>query len=356
VAVNGAGHLVALVGVFLVGPQQNRVLRPFFELEGPGTGTLRSTPIDVGEAFPMAGAMLTWALVDLTDSRVLGSTAGSSITFTSSSSVEAPQWVPFAIGPRPKVYLHTVTEFVGGPQDGDDDDVTTGVTLVEPRQDLPYDQETDLAVEIQGSTAVSGQLRGDLQGALAGFGRTTSSDSSLHSQWEFGGRLLVRVEGRVSGSSRSDAPVGGALRAREGNDRLVLVASGRAGGQNVDAVVAWDPLPAHAEVVFVLAPRDQDGGSELGVTAATERLALVNAAAHGGAYLIALDGAFPARFFADPGALGSFTLLGSGLLYDTQTQRFFRSVPPLRGTALPARLAPLASQPFGDFHAIRLSE
>jgi hypothetical protein len=356
VAMNGAGHLVALVGVFLVGPRDNRVVRPFFELEGPGTGELRSTPIDIGEAFPMSGAMLTWALVDLTAGRVLGSTAGPSITFASSSSVQAPQWMPFALGPRPKVYLRTVTDFVGGPQDGDDDDFTTGLALSEPDEDQPYDQEEDLAVEIAGSSAVSGLLRGDLQAALAGLSRTTSGDSSHLARWEFGGRLLVRVDGRVTGASHAEAQVGGAVRARESNDRLVLIASGRAGGHNVDALVAWDPLPARAELAFVLAPRDQDVGSELGLTAATERVALVNAAAHGGAYLVALDGRFPPRFFADPSALGSFTLLGSGLLYDTQTQRFFRGEPPLRRTALPARLAPMASQPFGDFHAIRLGE
>jgi hypothetical protein len=164
------------------------------------------------------------------------------------------------------------------------------------------------------------------------------------------------VATRVTGSSRADAELMGAVRARDSHDRLVLVAHGPSGGREMDAVVAWDPLPARAEVVFTLAPLAQDGGSELGVTAVIEKVALVSAAGRGGAYLIALDGAFAPRFFADPAALGSFTLLGAGLLYDTQTQRFFRREPPLRSTALPARLAPVASQPFGDFHAIRLPE
>jgi hypothetical protein len=49
-------------------------------------------------------------------------------------------------------------------------------------------------------------------------------------------------------------------------------------------------------------------------------------------------------------------LLEPSYLYNTQDLKFYRKEPPLQRTALPARLAPLASggNPVGSYHTLRV--
>jgi hypothetical protein len=57
-----------------------------------------------------------------------------------------------------------------------------------------------------------------------------------------------------------------------------------------------------------------------------------------------------ATFFDD--LTTRFRVLDPNFLYNVDDFRFYRPQAPLRRGALPARLAPLAGNPVGDYHAV----
>lgn len=75
-------------------------------------------------------------------------------------------------------------------------------------------------------------------------------------------------------------------------------------------------------------------------------------------FLIPLEGTQGPTVFQGVDVNTSFTvtLLNPSFLYSVQDLKFFSSTPPLRRTALPAKLADLTdgTNPVGDYHAIRL--
>jgi hypothetical protein len=115
-------------------------------------------------------------------------------------------------------------------------------------------------------------------------------------------------------------------------------------------VIAWDHAAGRATPVGLLGP-----GSH-GLLAATSSTALVHSFVGANfdpaGYILRLDESRPPIEFLGE-SLGMFTLLEPSYLYNTEDEKFYRPSPPLRRTALPAKLAGDAD-PFGDFHAIRL--
>jgi hypothetical protein len=69
---------------------------------------------------------------------------------------------------------------------------------------------------------------------------------------------------------------------------------------------------------------------------------------------VSLDDTRPPTFFPDIDLRFDFTLLDARYLYSTRDLKFYRLVPPLQPTALPAPLSDAVGNPRGDYHVITL--
>lgn len=306
-----------------------------------------------------------WAVVDLSAGVTLAFTGAPSVTFSSSQRVEAPRWSVGAAGPDPLVYsVFANRRRGGGPSDtaeGDDEIHFLAALALRPLDSDPVEISGDLSLNVGAQRQASGALRADLESAVAGLGMlgtVPGSGSSGPADVLFsagGARALLHVTTPAPPPRQRLVDLDSVSRVRPaaGSERLVLGANGGRAGMHATALIDWEPLGQRVRVPQVFeVPLGEFAGVNVGP--ATPAAVLVNDPIRSQGYVVPLDGAGAVRMIPDPGALFGFTLLNPRFLYGLDTLRFHRADATLAPTALPARLAPLPNNPFGDYHAIRV--
>jgi hypothetical protein len=148
----------------------------------------------------------------------------------------------------------------------------------------------------------------------------------------------------------------GGLRARPApaGERLVLLGEAERGGfPDNGYLVVWDP-DAQRATMRLEVPR-----SFHGIAHATSSTVMlwndpVGNPGDPGSYIVSLDDTRAPTFFPATDLRFDFTLLDTRYLYSTRDLKFYRSVPPLQRTPLPAALSDVAGNPRGDYHVITL--
>jgi hypothetical protein len=356
VAADASGRLLGVVVVHLTAPTVPAERVPTYNVNPEG-GLAVADEVPISPRFP-PGAGPIWALVDLGAGRLLASTAEPALSLSLQMQVEGPPWgslsSPLTLGMAFQD-LHRLEG--GGPLDGLYDFGWVPATPVRQPPSLgPPAEVTELQSE-EGTLglAVDGALRpelGDeLSRALGEVELGTARGDPIQVYDNCSGneaescRVLwlvpsVGVVRRVPPTLQS--PV--RSRPAPGAERLVFQASG-------GALVVWDPESPSARVVV------REGGWPIEATSRTLlALDLSGEAPGASSLLVPLEGARPPVRFPGEVLPSSFRLLEPGYLYNVDDLRFYAGRPPLRPTALPARLAefPDGAHPWGDYHAVRL--
>ncbi len=133
---------------------------------------------------------------------------------------------------------------------------------------------------------------------------------------------------------------------------MVFLAEGVSEGlEETTPLLVWDPGTPRAQLLQL--PEGIDV-----LRAATHTTAMVTSGfcwpRCTSSTLLSLEGGQGPAVFPDVELSESFTLLDPSFLYNMTDEKFYRPQPPLRRTALPARLADVAGNPIGDYHTIRL--
>jgi len=377
VALNAAGHLLALVGVGPAYPVDGPILEPtLLGLDEKGELVPRKycsssnpsvcfTTVRIDPGFPGFGdggaSPLLWALVDLTEGKLLHSTAGPAITITASETQEAPAWT-VAGHPEALVYVNLTVRRVGGASPGEERQVL-GQSLMKISSS-PVQSLTTLTFQGPGSLTVTGWHQPALQDALDRAGFVLGSPEDVETLggdevaiWEIGPGIRLRL---VTDTATFSVPpqFHQARRARPASEgeRLVFAAHGHTSVlTKTHGVLSWDPGSNRAEVGLVLpgVPLEASNFSILG--AATRNAVLLHRPfeARQGAVLVPLVDGSNVTVFDDVGGLRDFTLLDPNFLYNFKIGKFFRLTPPLQATTLPAKLAE-PGDPAGDYHVVRI--
>jgi hypothetical protein len=370
VAWTAGGHLLAVVGAALTAPPPARWAQesqPVFGLDSTGAqvpvqwcGAFACYPLSIGlrRTYPLGVDPLLWALVDLTDGRVLASTAEATLSITSAEAVEAPDWTRPGGSPPPVVYVHMLERRSGGsnptPPGQDQDKGWTPVALSYPTGPLTL---TDLTLETGEDLTAAGWLRPELLGELTRVGLfgTTPGFQPSPTELAFGGDGQGLRVLRPARPEWHPAQLGASLRARPapGRERLVFQTEvGIGAGIYGDSVLVWDPAASRARHLARF-PAGLETPSEL--WAATRDTALVRSRSLGQWVLLALEGDGAPRAFDDPTYLYDFTLLDPHALYEITSGKFYRAQPPAQRTPLPRTLAAFPGYAvWADYHAIRL--
>ncbi len=311
------------------------------------------------------GGALFWALVDASNARLLASTAGPVITITSHEVQKSPDLMSNGRDNNRNVYGQEMRRRDGGPRPQTEGPFPY-VASIQPWPGGNAVQEADVTFQTGESVIVAGNLRADLRSAVG-----VSGDP--------GGLMFGTVQWAVDGPPEGASPTpyqelivvtGGPSLPQQpattifqfsrvpstNGERAVLVTNAfdfRTGTGYIDSLVVWDAERGGATVPLTV-ENFGEVQSDLRVGGVTAEAALINAPDHAHAFLVALDAPTAVQAFDDPYGLSSFTLLAPRYLYDLETLRFFRAHPPLRQTALPARLADVGYTVWDGFHAIRL--
>ena len=378
VALNAAGHLVALVGVVPAFPVDGPILeQTLFGLDEKGELVPRKycsssnpsvcfTTVRIDPRFPgfeseSAATPFLSALVDLTEGKLLHSTAGPEITITASEQHEAPAWTRL-VHPEALVYVNLTIKRVGGDSPGEEGQVL-GQSLMEVSS-LPAQSLTTLTIRGPGSLTVTGWHQPALQDALDRAGFVLGSPEEVETLggdevaiWEIGPGIRLRL---VSDTATFSVPAQfrQARRARPASEgeRLVFTADGHTSALTKTlGVLVWDPGVNRAEVRLMLPEVPLEGSNFRILGAATRNAVLLHhpfGVGLGGVLVPLVDGS-SVTTFDDPGALLDFTLLEPNFLYNFKLGKFFRLTPPLQATTLPAKLAE-PGDPAGDYHVVRI--
>jgi hypothetical protein len=377
VAVSTAGHLIGVVRVDHAPPpffRWPRVAQPFYGLDRDGEqivlevcGPFACSPLTIPLMRSFPEGLLLWAVVDLTDGRVLAKTADDQITITGRGVGESPNWARPAQRPAPLVYRHNFERRQGNP------DAPVGITDLgwssEPLREWDeqaFATQTELALNFGGRETHRGWLRAELQAGLAqlGFLQVVPGQGPIDTILAFGDlgptQMTLKVSTPPSAPIALAAALAEAVRARPtaGEDRLVFIGEGIVLGQGeFSGILVWDapdgratgllsvPLGAEFERLFL--------GS------ATTQVAVVSDFARDAGYVVPLDGAGPPRFITDPDGLFFLRALAPRHLYDVRRERFARLRVRPNGIVLEATALPLVLQggpggPIGEYHAIRI--
>lgn len=368
-----AGRPLGLAVVYLTTPPGAPVEVPLFVLDDTDAPVESGQTRTFGPSFPFEVAPLLWALVDLVTGEVLASTAEPEVVITSVVAREGAPWDDTAFGACPwcfpGLHVHHTMRTAGGPEAG-----TTqwrGPVSLRPRES---EEGTIAEVESRSgdqALTVAGWLRAELRDALSRLGLLDfglGTVTRFHAAWNFNclrppvcpaadsNWTGLRGVWNVLGTVAPPVQLFNALRARPApaGERIVFLGDADRGGRGPTGhLVVWDPAARRAEVRLQLPPAFHDLAAATGSTALVWRRPF-DAPAARGSYLVSLDSAAEPTFFPLVDFRSGFTLLEPGYLYRFADQRFYRLAPPLQSTLLPARLAEVAGNPFGDYHLIRL--
>jgi hypothetical protein len=355
ITANASGRLIGLVLVLLTEPDVPPVTLPLYGLN-PSTGPEVTGQVDFIPSFPPEVNPLLWAVVDLGDGRVLASTADTIITVSTEEAGERFLEVP-RLGES--VAGHGFDSFPGGPLAGVYDRGWFALPFVSPDGLPPIGDLTEL--QGQGgilTISADGWLRRDLKDELGRFGLSAFQVSAREVSGDAVYFCLptsckgIRQITTVSEVVRSPATLEDARRSRPvpGGERLVFLTGSDTAGPTV---LVWDPEAPKAKVVHqlpvsaVLGPATRD-------TVMLLSFVLEGEAAVPSSLLIPLEDSQGPTVFSGVDLSASFALLDPRFLYHVGDLKFYRPRPPLRPTALPARLADVPGNPAGDYHAIRL--
>jgi hypothetical protein len=362
------GRLLGLALIFLTEPPVAPARIPWFRLDTAGR-PFAATSVSVRAQFP-ENMTAIWALVDLGASDLIASTAEPAVRVVAHHVAEGPPWDSAGSSwPQfPGIYRDAMTTYAGGPLDGRLDEAVEAVSLarrvssggMEARLEARSGEQALTVAgwfqpEIRAALARGGLGAfdaGDVAGGLVGWNYAcvvslcTSSDSDYAA---FG------VDFRRGGVLAPPAELLDARRARPApaGERLVLLGDAfRETFRPVGSVVAWDVARRVAREALAVPDSFHGLGEQASTGAAL--LAYSPRAGTDGTFLVPLDDGGVAGLFAGEDLTGDFTLLGLDRLYSVRDFRFYLGEPPLRVTPLPARLSPLAPNPVGDYHAIRV--
>ncbi len=354
-AATAPGRLLGLVLVFLTEPDVPAVSLPVYGLSnGPDvTGQVDLTP-----SFPAEANPLLWAVVDLKEGRVVASTAEAVIAIATDEGRETFLEAPL-LGAI--VAEHGFDAYNGGPLAGVYDRGWFALPLVSP-EGLPRIGElTELPSSQGGILTISaeGWLRADLKDELGRLGLSAFQVSAHQVSSDAvyicpASCKAIRQTTTVGEVVRSPARLEDARRSRPvpGGERLVFLTGSDTAGPTV---LVWDPEVPRAKVVHqfpasegpALGPATRD-------TVMLRSFVLEGEATVPSSFLIPLAGSTGPTVFSGVDLSASFVLLQPRFLYHVGDLKFYRPRPPLRSTALPARLADVPGNPVGDYHAIRL--
>ncbi len=314
-------------------------------------------------SYPQGGDPSLWALVDLSEGRVITSTAEPTMTISYGESSEGSPllWPDGQVG----VAAHTTLVSC------QTTDLGWGIRHVD-RLSLPPGTVPVVTLRVDERVGdegfiMNGLLRGDLKSALASAGFVDAQVSTIErtepviyiclQSDPVGDCQAVEVDSRFSGASRNPAFLEDARRpsAPTGGERLVLLAKDYTALEiPLAAVVVIEANPLRSQV------RYQPGvGVDLRrLSGVTSTLALVTEEDFNtfavSTSLVSLDGSRTPVVFPDVNLSGSFRMLEPSYLYNVADRKFYRLAPPLQQTALPAKLFELADNPIGEYHAIRV--
>jgi hypothetical protein len=357
VAASASGRLLALVVVLLTEPDVPAVSLPFFGLN-PGTGPEVTGEVALSPSFPPEVNPLLWAVVDLREGRVLASTADAIIPISTQEAGERFLEIP-RLGDS--VAGHGFDVFNGGPLAGVYDRGWFALPLVQPDGLPPIGELAEVHTQGGVSTiSADGWLRRELKDELGRFGLSAFQVSGGQFTRDLVYTCLpdscrgLRQITSFSEVVGSPAQLDDARRPRPvpGGERLVFLTGGVTAGPTV---LVWDPEALKAKVVHqfsasegpVLGPATQD-------TVMLLSFVLEGEVAVPSSLLIPLEDSQGPTVFSGVDLRASFALLDPRSLYHVGDLKFYRPRPPLRPTALPARLADVPGNPVGDYHAIRL--
>jgi hypothetical protein len=363
VGFTATGQVLALVSVALRNPL-DQVTFPAFTLDlNPGSPVPERRefpPVAVPLTIPSDIAPALWALVDVGTGTVVASTAPATLTISQTTPFAFFLSHPFFLDTLARVFLKE--RFVGGSLDGFSRDVATDLLA----KTCPEADQTggpplaEVTFEGKGLEAAVSQYRPEI--AQAQFPPSLEDLPPFVSQFTFlcpstdaglSARLQVTANGRSFRSSRL-AEVR-RTEPRAGAEQLVLLVAKREASEDSfppdqARLVTWIPDAARAEVRHQLLPGFHriESVSSSAATVFSQPL---------GTTLVPLEGPLSSTLFPST-RLSSFVfvLLEPSYLYNTQDLKFYRKEPPLQRTALPARLAPLASggNPVGSYHTLRV--
>ncbi len=349
--------------------------RPNYVLNSTGglqqDGTVSFTPQASQEIW-------IWALIDVTNRRVLATTSPAQVTYTSE---ERQDGVP---GPVPSLagcwdgigyWQRRVDRYIGGPNPHDEPHVWGALPMAAKgcHHDLntvPVTAtRTDVLIRQGTSQAHLTWLRQPLADA---FEDPTQLDFTIETHRGGGGEYLYGcgvgyctlalpldsasvlyypVE-LVYGRRARPAPAAG--------ERLVLLPS-RGSAEYVPLLVLTPgatPEELRVAVPFQFPAREWSfpfvDATGDGVLLTGEYHDYWNGIDLLNGYVVALDGATPPLTVPGVDFRSNFVLLAPRFVYNTEAQRFFRVTPPLGLTALPRRLWALEGNPSGDYHIVRL--
>jgi len=377
VSASTSGHLLAVVRVDHAPPaffRWPRVAQPVYGLDGDGNPVVLETcgafvclPLTVPLMRTFPEGLLLWAVVDLTDGRVLAKTADDQIAITVHVAEEAPSWATPTRSPTPVVYRHTFERRQGKPDAPDSTtDLGWGGEFLRTWDAGAFATQTELTLNVGAAEAVAGWLRAELQLGLRqlGFLQATPGAGPATATFAFGDpgptQMTLRVTTPASPGISLGAFLDEAVRARPapGAERLVFVGDGIVVGQGEwSGVLVWDAPNGPATGLLALPVGPESGRLSLG--SATSKVAVVSDFARAGGYVVPLDGTGAPRFVPDPDGLFFLEVLAPRYLYDVRRERFVRPVVGsdgvlLQATALPRVLRDGPGGPIGDYHAIRL--
>src|SRR5438046_972744 len=247
VSASTSGHLLAVVRVDHAPPaffRWPRVAQPVYGLDGDGNPVVLETcgafvclPLTVPLMRTFPEGLLLWAVVDLTDGRVLAKTADDQIAITVHVAEEAPSWATPTRSPTPVVYRHTFERRQGKPDAPDSTtDLGWGGEFLRTWDAGAFATQTELTLNVGAAEAVADWLRAELQLGLRQ-ARLSSSDSRrraghrhlrLRRPWSdpddpqgHDARVTRRLARRVPGRGRARASGAGrgAAGVRRGRDR-----------------------------------------------------------------------------------------------------------------------------------------
>lgn len=369
VAADARGRILGVVAIYPTGPGGGVVV-PIFQLDEHGRRKDTDETVSIRPFVHLALAAI-WAIVDLKDGTVVASTADPVVTIRHESAWEAPPWdnagATVFRGLYPGLYRENIWSFLGGPNAGtltfvepagyarrpDDHGVADRIEAIEGdlRLSAAGWMRSDLAAELTGA----GLLRfetGEVQRVAAAYTydcpvTTCSSDAE---------RAAFAATTRRFDLAEPPAMFFSALRARPAPDgeRLVLLGSADRGGAGNDGhLVVWDPEAHQARVRLSVGPTLHAIAHATSRTVMLWQRPVFGTTPQPGTYVVALDGDRQPVFFPEVDLRSGFRLLAPRFLYRPSDLRFYRVAPPLRATALPAKLIEVPGKAtIGDFHVV----
>ncbi len=308
-------------------------------------------PARVGYAFGL-GAVNHWALVDVSQGRILRSTMADGVVID--NVLQVPRFREVQSGAFPDIVatqiLHRIEDGTSSYPVDFQNNRRFGGRCSPPAGSGMYEAgRVDLGFGFP--TASVSQYRGELAATeFPPYAEHLSSGYKYCVGDSVNGGAMVSVASDEARVYLNDAL--GAFRVPDGSERVVLLfdlGQGLAPSLNGShtRVVAWDPFLESASLRQELPTRAQ-------LVTAARGIAVVSPGGSPALTVVPLDGDQPPTAFPMPlGSIFGFRALSPAFLYNVLDLRFYRYRPALARTALPAPLAAGGSTT-GDYHAIRL--